>query len=95
MIIQMRFVQAEANQYLLLIENGKLVKSGVGIRVFKKFSQSVVIYNSNLNKIDFSAHNVTKEWQGVKMSGFIMYTVHRDDQGPYQYYQYMLDYNSQ
>lgn len=51
MIIQMRFVQAEANQYLLLIENGKLVKSGVGIRVFKKFSQSVVIYNSNLNKV--------------------------------------------
>lgn len=59
------------NEWLLVIKDGKLIKAGVGIYVFKGFNSAVVKFPSLMQTIDFCADNVTIEMQGVKVSGFV------------------------
>lgn len=56
---------------MLLITNGKLERAGVGIYAFKGPNSAVVKFPSLMQTIDFCADNVTKEMQGVRVSGFV------------------------
>lgn len=49
------WVTAEPNQWLLVIDNGKLVKAGIGLKTFKWPSQSYVKFASEIRKINFNA----------------------------------------
>ena len=71
--IKSRYVSADANEWLLLIKDGKLRKGAVGITVFRGIGESVVKFPSLLNKVTFSAQQVSKEMQGVELSGFIIW----------------------
>jgi hypothetical protein len=39
------------NEWLLLIENGQLVKSGVGLKTFKKPNQMVAKFSNEISKV--------------------------------------------
>lgn len=85
---------SKPNEWLLVIKNGKLVKSGVGIYGFKGFNSSIVKYPSQMQTVDFCADNVTIEMQGVKVSGFVAWQVRRGEEEPLKYYKYVIGYNS-
>jgi hypothetical protein len=55
-----------------------MVKAGIGLKSFVWPSQSVVKFPSTIYKVNFKANNVTKEMQGVEVSGFAIWSVHRD-----------------
>eukprot|EP00484_Ammonia_sp_Unknown_P004489 CAMPEP_0197055550 /NCGR_PEP_ID=MMETSP1384-20130603/67902_1 /TAXON_ID=29189 /ORGANISM="Ammonia sp." /LENGTH=384 /DNA_ID=CAMNT_0042489167 /DNA_START=15 /DNA_END=1169 /DNA_ORIENTATION=- len=84
-----RFVTAEPNEWLLLIKDGKLKESGVGISTFRGFNEIVVKFPSLLNKVSFSAQQVSKEMQGIEVNGFIVWVVKRDGECPLKAYRHI------
>ncbi|KAL4455783.1 hypothetical protein ABPG74_003193 [Tetrahymena malaccensis] len=82
------WVQSEPNQWMLVIENGVLKKAGIGLKCFVLPYQTAVTFPSNIEKVSFSANNVTKEMQGLEVSGFAIWSVHREGDGPFKCYKY-------
>jgi len=74
---------------LLVIKDGELRKCGVGISVFRNIGESVVTFPSSLNKVQFSAQQVSNEMQGVEVSGFVIWVINRHDDSPYKAYRHI------
>ena len=73
-----RFVESEPNEWLLVIRDGKLVKAAVGLKTFIGITDTFVKFPSRVERVEFSANNVTKEMQGVIITGFAFWSVYRD-----------------
>ena len=52
------------------------------------FSESVAKFSSSVTKVHFRAEQVTKEMQGIEISGVVMWSVKRDEDGPFRFYKY-------
>lgn len=52
-------MEAQPNEWLLLIKNGKLAKAGVGLKVWKSPLDTTVTFPSRVERVYFSANNVT------------------------------------
>ena len=72
-----RWVEAAPNEWLLVIRNGKLIHCGVGLKVFAGPADTIVRFPSKMEKVYFSASNVTKEMQGINITGFAFWCVNR------------------
>eukprot|EP00605_Chrysophyceae_sp_TOSAG23-4_P002226 GSChrysophyteH1.ASY1.ANO1.2469.1 assembled CDS len=81
-----RYVTAEPDQWQLLIRDGKLVDAGIGSCHFKGFFDRVVRFPSSIQKVEFRVEQVTSEMQGVIANGFVMWSVHREGEGPWKAY---------
>ena len=46
-----RIISAEPNEWMLIIQNGKLVKSGIGLRAFKGLRQTIVNFPASVSPI--------------------------------------------
>eukprot|EP00703_Trepomonas_sp_PC1_P004277 JAP92329.1 SPFH domain/Band 7 family protein [Trepomonas sp. PC1] len=92
--IQSLWVKSEPNQWLLVIQNGKMVRSGIGLKCIVWPMQTVVKFPSAIQRVEFSANNVTKEMQGVEVSGFAIWSVNREGDGPFKSYKYTQDGNA-
>lgn len=77
-----RYASSEPNEWMLVIRNGKVVKSGVGINSYIYWGDKVVKFPSRINKVKFSAQQVTQEMQGIEVSGVIIWAIYRDENGP-------------
>jgi len=86
---QSLWVESQPNEWLLVISNGTLTKAGVGLKTFIGPYDTVVRFPSKVERISFSANNVTREMQGVEISGFAFWSVFRDEDGPFRCYKYM------
>jgi hypothetical protein len=71
-----RYESSTPNEWLLLIEDGKLIKGGIGLKAYKSLTAAVVKFKSTINKVEFSVSNVTKENLGVDLKGFCMWEVY-------------------
>lgn len=89
LILKHHWVESQPNEWLLVIRNGKLIKAGVGLKTFVGISDTVVRFPSKVEKVEFRANNVTKEMQGVIITGFAFWSVFRDEDGPFRCYKYM------
>merc|ERR1712154_256392 len=87
--IKNRFQSAQPNEWLLVIRDGELRKCGIGITVFRGFNETVVKFPSLLNKVSFSAKQVSKEMQGVELNGFIIWVINRDGNSPLKAYKHI------
>ena len=61
-----------------MIRDGKLAKAGIGLKTLIGFSDMIVKFPSKVEKVTFSANNVTKEIQGVQITGFAFWSVFRE-----------------
>ncbi len=84
-----RFVESQPNEWLLVIRDGKLIKAGVGLKTFIGITDTYVKFPSKVEQVEFTANNVTKEMQGVVITGFAFWSVYRDEDGPFRCYKYM------
>lgn len=50
-IIRRRFVEANPNEWLLVIRDGKLLKAGVGLKAFVGFTDSFVKFPSKVERV--------------------------------------------
>jgi len=54
-------VSGEANQWVLILSNGKMKKAGVGLSTFRGPFDQVARFPSKVNKVVFSTEQVTTE----------------------------------
>lgn len=59
------------------------------MKTFLGITDSYVKFPSKVEQVEFRANNVTKEMQGVVITGFAFWSVYRDDDGPFRCYKYM------
>lgn len=81
-----RIEQSGANEWLVVMRNGKLMRSGVGISHFVSVGDQVAKFPSRLNRVGFDATQVTREMQGVGVRGVIIWTINREGDGPQKAY---------
>ncbi len=86
--------ESKPNEWLLVIRGGRLIQSGIGLKTFTWFTDSVVKFPSLVERVSFTASNVTKEVQGVDITGFAFWSVNRQGEGPFKCYKYMQSGNA-
>ena len=74
------------NEWMLVIRNGQLHKCGIGIHSFISLGDQIVKFPSKINKVKFTAQQVTKEMQGLEVSGVILWSIYREKDGPFKAY---------
>ena len=92
--IRSRWTVAQPNEWLLVIHKGTMVKAGVGLSTFRGMGQQIVRFPSSIRRLQFQAQQVTKEMQGIEVSGFVNWVVYREEQGPWKAYQNLEDLES-
>ncbi len=68
-------VTAEPHEFLILIRDGKVKRSGQGTSVFKWPSDSVTLISTTIQKLQFRADQVTLEKAGVEVTGLAVYRI--------------------
>lgn len=68
-------VSATPHEFLVQMRDGKIVRSGQGLSVFKWPSDGVTIVPTSIRKLSFRADQVTLEKTGVEVTGLAVYRV--------------------
>jgi flotillin len=68
-------VTANANEFLIQMRRGKVVRSGQGLSCFKWPWDSVAIVPTSIAKLSFAADQVTTEKVGVEVRGLAVYRI--------------------
>ena len=89
-----QWVESGADEWLLVIRDGKLIKSGIGLKTFIGLTDTIVKFPSRVEQVNFTANNVTVEMQGVQITGFAFWSVYREEDGPFRCYKYMEGNNA-
>jgi len=89
LIAAINTVTAKPNCYLLVFRDGRLIKSGIGLRHFRWWNDSTVSIPATMNKVAFRAEQVTSEMQGLRVEGVVIWTIYRDGEGPVKAYRYL------
>jgi uncharacterized membrane protein YqiK len=84
-------VSGKANEWVLILNNGKMKQCGIGLTCFKGPFDQVARFPSKVNKVEFSTEQVTKEMQGVKVTGMLVWSINRNDDGPFNAYKNLGD----
>lgn len=75
-----------ANEWVLILNNGKLKTCGIGMSTFRGPFDQVVRFPSKVNKVTFESEKVTKENQGIKVRGMLVWSINREENGPFTAY---------
>lgn len=79
---------AMPNEWLLLINNGKLVKCGIGMSCFCPPGAQVVRFPSTMQETTFTASQATKQRAGISVTGKAYWSIYRpnadDPDGPFR-----------
>ena len=78
--------ESKANEWMLVIRNGELVKSGIGLACWVMPGDQTIKFPSLINKLTFKAQQVSAEMQGVNVTGMLIWSVHRESDGPFKCY---------
>jgi flotillin len=68
-------VTAQANEYLIQIRRGRVIRSGQGLSCFKWPADSVAIVPTSIAKLSFAADQITVEKVGVEVRGLAVYRI--------------------
>lgn len=83
-------VSGKANEWVLVIgRDGKPKQQKIGLNCFRMPFDQVATFPSKLHKIDFSTQQVDMNFQGVEVSGSLIWTIQRVSEGydgPYRAY---------
>lgn len=83
-----RYRISEADEWQLLIRDGKMVDAGIGAKHFVGLFDRIVRFPSSINKVKFRVETITKEMQGVVVTGFSLWSIHRND--PWKAYKNLI-----
>jgi regulator of protease activity HflC (stomatin/prohibitin superfamily) len=72
-----RYEESQPNEWMVIIKDGKQVRADVGLKTFVFPNESIAKFSSVVQRVEFSAMNVTKEMQGVSIEGYAFWQVYR------------------
>jgi len=81
------YVEGKPNEWVLILNNGKLKSKGIGMSTFISPFDQVATFPAQVYKVDFKSEQVTSEMQGVSVSGMIVWSINRQGDGPFKAYQ--------
>jgi len=74
---------------MIVIKDGELIRSGIGLKTWYNFMSSTVAkFPSSVSRVTFSANQTSQEMQGIEITGVVMWSVNRLEDGPYRFYKY-------
>jgi hypothetical protein len=88
------WVEGKPNEWVLLMNNGKMTKAGIGLRCFRGPFDQVAKFPAKIYKANFEAEQVTNEMQGIKVTGMLVWTINRMKDGPFNAYKNLGDISS-
>lgn len=80
-------VVAQPDEWLLCIRNGRLVKAGVGIYLWRRPGDVVARFTSTMQRVGFAVSALSHESLRVSVDGFILWSVSADGDGPFRAFQ--------
>lgn len=80
------WIEAKANEWMLVIRNGDMIKKGVGMATWTLPGDQVIKFPTLISQVNFVAEQVSSEMQGVRVTGMLIWSVHREDEGPFRCY---------
>lgn len=69
------FIAAKPSEFLVRMRGGQVVASGQGATVFKWPWDSVAVVPTTVQRLQFSADQITAEKTGVKVTGIVVYRI--------------------
>ena len=79
---QSLYVEAKPNEWLVVMNNGKMIQAGIGIAMNRGPFDTVAVFPSRLVKVDIRAQQVTIEMQGLEVAAMIEWTIDKNGDGP-------------
>jgi hypothetical protein len=76
------YVEAKPNEWLVVMNNGKMVSAGIGTAMMKGPFDTTAVFPSRLVKVDINTQQVTREMQGLEVSTMLEWTVDKEGEGP-------------
>ena len=86
-LLKGRFVKSEPNEWMIVLKDGKPLSMGIGISGFYGWYDTFVKFPSQIYKVSFSMQQVTSENQGIEVSGVLLWSIYRENNGPFLAYQ--------
>lgn len=83
------YIISQPNEWMIVLRNGKIRSMGVGITSRVSYFDSCVKFPSKIHKVHFNAQQVTKEMQGVEVSGVILWSVNPKEDLPLKAVKYL------
>lgn len=80
-------VIAQPDEWLLCIRNGKLVRAGVGIFLWRRPGDVVARFTSTMQRVSFTVDALSKEQLQVTLQGFILWSVSPRGDSPFLAFQ--------
>ena len=82
--VRRSLVVAQPDEWLLCVRNGRLVKAGVGIHLWRIPGDVVVRFTSTVQRVSFAVEALSAERLPVGIEGFIMWSVSPGGDAPFR-----------
>ena len=76
------YVEAKPNEWLVVMNNGKMVSAGIGMTLMRGPFDTVAVFPSRMVKVEIKTQQVTIEMQGLEVSTMLEWTIDREGEGP-------------
>ena len=77
-------VVAPADEWLLLVRDGKLVRAGIGIQVWRRPGDTLARFSSTVQRVTFASNSVSREQVPLVVDGFVLWSVVPEADAPFQ-----------
>jgi hypothetical protein len=81
------FVVAQPDEWLLCIRNGRLVRAGIGIHLFRFPGDVVVRFTSTVQRVSFKVGALSSQQLRVTVDGFILWSLSAEEDAPFRAFQ--------
>ena len=88
------WIQGRPDEWVLIMNNGKMRAAGVGLCTFKGPFDQVAKFPARIYKVPFDTEQVDKDMQGVRITGMLVWTINRMGEGPLNAYKTLGDISS-
>jgi len=77
-------VVGRPDEWILLIRDGRCVRSGIGITVLRRPLDTVARFSSAVQRVAFTAEALTQDRVEATIEGYMLWSVATDGEGPFQ-----------
>lgn len=81
--VRWSWLVAGPDQWLLGVRDGRLVRAGIGIGIWRRPGDTIVRFTSAVQRVTFKATAPSREQVPFVVEGFALWTVHGEGDGPF------------
>ena len=78
--------ESQPDEYMIVLRGGEMIKAGIGLKTFVLPGDNCITFPSRAQQVNFTANQVTQEMQGVSVTGMLVWSIYRKEDGPFKCY---------